>query len=290
MAVEPQLDRANNAGRLNLALARLRVAGSRALSNSRQTIAIVRRRSGRHARSAPRFAWGLPLLLVVTLTLVAFLVLDEPAGAFRGQWGTTVGWWAVQMTDIGLGVWYVVPTVLTLIVVNQVDWTQFRGQRLLLLYNWTMAAAFAFAAIGGPLLASNVIKRIIGRARPVHFAEHGAYAFNPFATDASWASFPSGHSSTVGGVAGALVLLWPASRWIVIPGAIWIAATRIVVGAHYPSDVIAGVAFGFACAVGTGLLFARLGYLFRRDENGAMVRKRSFNLLPRRTSRNARPL
>src|SRR5690606_32219602 len=136
MASEPQVDRANDAGRLNLALARLRTAGARSLGNSRQTIAIVRRRSGRHARHARALAWGMPLLLVATLTLVAFLVLDEPAGAYRGQWGATVGLWAVRMTDIGLGVWYVVPAVLALIVVNQVDWARFKGQRLLILYNW----------------------------------------------------------------------------------------------------------------------------------------------------------
>lgn len=287
MTAESQIRNARDTPTRNTALTRMRAAGQRSISNGRQTIAIVRRRSGRRAPHGRALAWQMPLLIAATLTVVAFLALDEPAGAYRGQWGATVGWAAARMTDIGLGVWYVVPAVLALIVVNQVDWTGFRGQRLLLLYNWTMLATYVLVAVGVPLLLSNIVKRIIGRARPGHFAEHGAYALDPFAIDASWASFPSGHSSTVGGVAGALVLLWPASRWIVIPAAIWIAATRIVVGAHYPSDVIAGFSFGFACAFAAGLVFARLGYLFRRNDSGVPVRKTSFRLLPRPTGRRA---
>lgn len=262
------------------ALRRIQAAGQRSVSNGRQTVALVRRRSGRHASRSRHLPWRMPLLLVATLAVVAFLALDEPSGAYRGQWSGTVGWLAARMTDIGLGVWYVVPTTLALIVANQIDWTRFSGQRLLYLYNWTTLAAFALAAIGGPLLLANIIKRIIGRARPVHFAEHGAFAFDPFAIDASWASFPSGHSATVGGVAGALVLVWPASRWVVLPVAVWIAATRIIVGAHYPSDVVVGFTFGFACAIAAGIGFARLGYLFRQDGTGMPIRKTSFRLLP----------
>lgn len=267
------------------ALRHLHDAGRRSLSNGRRTIALVRRRSGRHASRSRHLRWRMPLLLVATLAAVAFLALDEPAGAYRGQWGSTVGWIAARMTDIGLGVWYVVPAVLALLAANQIDWSRFTGQRLLYLYNWTTLAAYALAAIGGPLLLANIVKRIIGRARPGHFAEHGAFAFDPFAIDASWASFPSGHSATVGGVAGTLVLVWPASRWVVLPAAIWIAATRIVVGAHYPSDVIVGFAFGFACAIGAAIAFARLGYLFRQDGTGMPVRKASFRLLPWRRPR-----
>lgn len=261
---------------------RLRAVADRSLGNSRSTVAMIRRRAGRPARSQRAVDWRMPALLVATLIVICFLALDGPAGAYRGQWAGSVDRAASRMTDIGLGVWYVAPTILALIAANQVDWTRFSGRRLLDLYNWTILASFVLTAAGGALLTANIVKRIIGRARPRHFEEHGALAFDPFATDASWASFPSGHSSVVGAVAGVLVLLWPASRWVVLPAAIWIATTRIIVGAHYPSDVVAGFAFGFAWTVGTALVFARLNYLFMRDATGWPRVRPSFRLLPRR--------
>jgi len=264
----------------------LRAVADRSLGNSRSTVALIRRRSTRRHSAFPAIAWQMPALIVVTLIVICFLILDEPAAAFRGQWPGSIGRLAAQMTDIGLGVWYVVPAILALIVVNQIDWNRFSGQRLLLLYNWTILSAYALISVGGALLLSNIAKNVIGRGRPMHYADHGVHAFNPLSGDASWASFPSGHSSTVGAVVGVLVLLVPWSRWVVIPFGMWLVATRIVVGAHHPSDVVAGFAFGFVVAALVAIGFARFGYLFARVREGLPRVKQSFLLLPRRRGRN----
>lgn len=64
-------------------------------------------------------------------------------------------------------------------------------------------------------------------------------------------SFPSGH--TLHAVAFSLVLLshLPAWLWVVVPFTVLVAASRPVLGLHYPSDVLAGAIIGAMIAGGS---------------------------------------
>ena len=63
-------------------------------------------------------------------------------------------------------------------------------------------------------------------------------------------TFPSGHAVFVGVLAAAL---WPTVDWSVRIALLLFAATvgwsRIVLGAHFPADVIAGFTLGWVCVV-----------------------------------------
>jgi undecaprenyl-diphosphatase len=61
-------------------------------------------------------------------------------------------------------------------------------------------------------------------------------------------SFPSGH--TLHAVAFSVVALayYPALSWLLIPFTASVAVSRVVLGLHYPSDVIAATAIGIALA------------------------------------------
>ncbi len=108
-----------------------------------------------------------------------------------------------------------------------------------------LAASAHMAATGAIALALyKLLKRWIRRPRP-------------FACDVrirAWVapldefSFPSGH--TLHAVAFTLVALahYPLLAWLLIPFTASVAASRVVLGLHYPSDVLAATAIGSALA------------------------------------------
>lgn len=61
-------------------------------------------------------------------------------------------------------------------------------------------------------------------------------------------SFPSGH--TLHAVAFSTVALayYPQLTWLLLPFTVLVALSRVILGLHYPSDVLAGAALGFAIA------------------------------------------
>ena len=101
-------------------------------------------------------------------------------------------------------------------------------------------ALWAAAAAGIALGIGQIIGGIIDRHRPYETL-HGVHVLVSRTTDFS---VPSDHATAVGAVA---VGLWisdrPLGRVTVVLAAL-MAFTRVYVGAHYPGDVLAGLALG----------------------------------------------
>jgi undecaprenyl-diphosphatase len=72
----------------------------------------------------------------------------------------------------------------------------------------------------------------------------------PFTT-----SFPSGHAASAAAFTTAVVLELPWMGVPLAPLASAVAVSRVVIGVHYPSDVVAGAALGVALAVVTRRCF-----------------------------------
>ena len=107
------------------------------------------------------------------------------------------------------------------------------------------AAGRAILALGVTLGVNDlIVKRIVDRPRPyVDQIADARVIQHPRPTTAS---FPSGHSATAVVGAVSLARVWPQARWALALVAALIAYSRIYVGVHYPTDVLAGVFVGAA--------------------------------------------
>lgn len=74
-------------------------------------------------------------------------------------------------------------------------------------------------------------------------------SIHPHAVPLDRYSFPSGH--TMNAVNFAILLSWffPVLAWIVMPFAILVGLSRIVLGMHYPTDVLVGTVLGASIAL-----------------------------------------
>ncbi|CAI2935444.1 phosphatase PAP2 family protein [Aminobacter sp. P9b] len=157
--------------------------------------------------------------------------------------------WLAQASQAGKSEWYLVPALLVYLVTATADWRNSGYRVRARLVSWFGQAAFLFGSIAITGIAVNLVKIVIGRARPSMFGELGAYHFDPFVVSKYFSSFPSGHSTTLGTVA-AVLMIWFPRQWLPIGlVCLMLSAFRVPAAAHYPSDVVAGFLFGFVLTV-----------------------------------------
>ena len=100
------------------------------------------------------------------------------------------------------------------------------------------------------LLIYKWIKVLTERARPFVVSANISLGTAPL----DQYSFPSGH--TLHAVSFSLIAVhyFPVLAWLLIPLTFLIALSRVVLGLHYPTDVLAGATIGTALATGIILL------------------------------------
>ncbi len=91
----------------------------------------------------------------------------------------------------------------------------------------------------------------------------------PFAWRSEYASLPSGHATTAGAAAFAIGAIWPRTRPVMWLYGLVVVFSRVVVMAHHPSDVIAGVVVGAVGAAWIRRLFAARRLVFSPHDLGA---------------------
>lgn len=224
----------------------------RALDHHPRLAALIARRLD------PKSIGGLLLTVSVVaifaLSLVAGWVFDtlDNGGGFAQFDEAIAEWGAANATDLSTVTLNLITDLGGTLVVSVVT-------LVVALYGWwrhrnVHVALFLVAVVVSQALVNNGLKWLIDRERP------------SVSQLASWAgsSFPSGHSAaaaaTYAGVA--LVVGLAASprmrAWLAaaaIATAMAVAATRALLGVHWLTDVVAGLAVGWACFVASAVVF-----------------------------------
>lgn len=94
------------------------------------------------------------------------------------------------------------------------------------------------------------LKHVFVRERP--FITHSSISLAMPPLDRY--SFPSGHTLHAVSFTWQAIAAFPELSWVLVPLASLIAASRVVLGLHYPTDVVAGAVIGSGLAT-LGLLF-----------------------------------
>ena len=105
--------------------------------------------------------------------------------------------------------------------------------------------ALAMACVGlvGVVLY-RLLKHTFVRERP--FITHRAISLQAVPLDRY--SFPSGHTLHAVAFSWQAVAHFPALAWVLVPFTTLVAASRVVLGLHYPTDVLVGAVLGAVLA------------------------------------------
>ena len=121
---------------------------------------------------------------------------------------------------------------------------------------WKLSAILLVVSTSGSIVLTTVLKAIFERSRPELF--DSGYT-------ASFYSFPSGHATIAVGFYGTLTLLLAyrlrgCARWVVaacgVSLVLLIGFSRLYLGVHYPTDVLAGFLAALLWLVFVGVVYA----------------------------------
>lgn len=227
----------------------------------------------RSPRIHPTKPWLLPTrhLVIAALGLLAIflavmVLLDASTSSAAGKLPRPLIDFFDYITDFGKSGWFLWPLgLLFLALAALLPVLTPISQRVLAAI--MVRVGFLFLAIAVPSLFVTIVKRLIGRARPMVTGVLDPYIFSPLVWRADYASLPSGHSTTAFAVLVAFGTLWPRARTVLLIYAFLIAVSRVVVTAHYPTDVAAGALVGIGGALLVRRYFAlrRLGFSIGPD-------------------------
>ncbi len=125
---------------------------------------------------------------------------------------------------------------------------------------WARLLLYICISTAVAIIIGEAIKYLLARYRPVMLFEHGFYGLHFLSTIWELNSTPSGHTLRAFSIMTSLSMLYRRFTYLFIAVAVLIGASRIIVTAHYPSDVVFGAFIGVFSALWV------YKYLFIKDK------------------------
>ncbi|PPR45023.1 MAG: hypothetical protein CFH16_00191 [Alphaproteobacteria bacterium MarineAlpha5_Bin6] len=151
----------------------------------------------------------------------------------------------VKITVLGESQWYFFLSILLMIFAFILD----KGNFLIRLKKHKKVyfdiGLFLFVSLLVTGFLTQLLKHIVGRARPNYSSFDGSVGFDFLNFNSSFHSFPSGHVSTIFVVALVCAFFLSRLKYFFILFAFIVGFSRIVVGAHFFTDVIGGIIIAY---------------------------------------------
>ena len=176
-----------------------------------------------------------------------------------------------EITKLGSSSWYFSISIIGFIVfyINR-KLQIIRAKSTNNLSNFFISSFVYILTVG---VITQIIKHVVGRPRPNHTNFEDVFSFKYFTLESNFHSFPSGHSSTIFIVCFILVSVLPKLRYFFYFLASVVAFSRVVVGAHFFTDIVAGAILAL-------ILFKILNKLIENKYNNYKLS----NLIPEKNS------
>lgn len=204
------------------------------------------------------------LLIVATLVVMAAIVLgvlwyDIPVYLFMVRYNYVAWRWFANIFDAK--VWIIVFGLATIVMylkktydlrndpTTHMHWFNIKfltRDAYAKLKNSNAFLVFCSLILSG--IVVEVLKFIIGRARPIFFDEFGIVGFFPGTFEWAFNSMPSGHTALSFAGLVMLGMLMPRFKILTWGLAILIGLSRVAIGAHWPTDVLLGAFIGMVAA------------------------------------------
>lgn len=205
---------------------------------------------------------ALPWLAGLAVAIVALYFVDRPISVWAQGAAESMRAVFLWLTRWGESDWVLIPTFIGWLGGWLLSFVT-RDRLKVVAGQFAAVTGFIFVGVGLPGLISALLKRGIGRGRPEAWTAEAPLSFQPF----NWKvydhqSFPSGHATTSFALAMVIAFLWPRLFWPAVLVAALIASSRLFLGEHYPTDLLAGAVLGTLGAYAVRNFFVARGWLF----------------------------